>query len=232
MYDDLVCFQATNISHNIGTDGWVTGIKGLMRCASTSDTEKSQMAAEEKIPILNVTPEYREAQQEIYTPVLQEILGVQDDIVPIPLAPQPDPEEEKKKEADKLKAERDAANRKAKQDEERKKKEAERKQKEKEKQEPKKRENDGKQETTPARKWGYNKVKLKRISAAENRSPQAVWEATVVIFNKDNSLEKAEGKARVSFQDGHTSADIRARQQASTEAKQNAKTLAVATFKN
>lgn len=231
MYDDLVCFQATNISHNIGTDGWVTGIKGLMRCASTSDTETAQIEKEEKIKIMNVTPEYREAQQDIYSPVMQEILGVEDDVVNIPMAPEPDPEEEKRKEAERIKAERDAANRKAKQDEERKRKEAERKQKEKEKQEPKRREKDGNEEITQPRRWGYDKVKLKRIEPAGG-SPRASWEATVVIFNIENRTERAEGKARVFFQDGYTTGDLRARQQASVEAKQNAKTLAVATFKN
>ena len=141
MYDDLVCFQATNISHNIGTDGWVTGIKGLMRCASTSDTQAAEIAEEETITIKSVVdPEYREAQQDIYSPVMQEILGVEDDVVNIPMAPQPpepDPEEEKRKEAERIKAERDAANRKKKQEEERKRKEAERKKKQREKQKPK-----------------------------------------------------------------------------------------------
>jgi hypothetical protein len=149
----------------------------------------------------------------------------------LPQPRDPDPEEEKKKEAERIKAERDAANRKAKQDEERKRKEAERKQKEKEKQEPKRRDKDGNEEITQPRRWGYDKVKLKRIEPAGG-SPRASWEATVVIFNIENRTERAEGKARVFFQDGYTTGDLRARQQASVEAKQKAKTLAVATFKN
>lgn len=240
MYDDLVCFQATNISHNIGTDGWVTGIKGLMRCASTSDTEAIQLSEEQKIKIIqneNYEKSLTKAEKmkALGLPLPPGALSPpSDDGFVGPKLPQPrdpDPEEEKKKEADKLKAERDAANRKAKQDEERKRKEAERKQKEKEKQEPKRRDKDGNEEITQPRRWGYDKVKLKRIEPAGG-SPRASWEATVVIFNTENRTERAEGKARVFFQDGYTTGDLRARQQASVEAKQNAKTLAVATFRN
>ena len=54
----------------------------------------------------------------------------------------------------------------------------------------------------------------------------------MLVNYTEKSTERAEGKARVFFQNGWTSGDIRARQQAATEAKQNAKALAVATFKN
>jgi hypothetical protein len=135
MYKNWVAFQATDISHTIGTDGWTTSLKGLMRCAG-SPKEKVKPKTE---PIIS-DAEHREIQQDLYSPAIQEILGVSEDITPIPMAPKPptpDPEKEKEKEAERMRKERDAANKKKKAEEERKKKEAERKKKEAEKRESK-----------------------------------------------------------------------------------------------
>ena len=48
-YREWVAFQATDISHTIGTDGWTTSLKGLMRCAGTKkDTTVEKVDSDKK----------------------------------------------------------------------------------------------------------------------------------------------------------------------------------------
>lgn len=151
-YDNWVCFQATDISHNIGTDGWVTSLKGLMRC---SGTPKEPVVIQEEIPL---TPEeIKELQEDLYGEDVANILNPDPvDNTPVPLRPPEDaepiitityptpvpapfdPAKEAELEAENIRKERDAANKKKKAEEERKRKEAERKKKEQEKRESKK----------------------------------------------------------------------------------------------
>lgn len=123
MYKNWVCFQATDISHTIGTDGWTTSLKGLMRCASKPN-ETVKLKPDPKIS----DEEYEDYQQDVFsseggsgnTRIQAHDSDAEADI-----------------ETERVKKERDAANKEKKTEEERKRKEAERKKKEAEARESK-----------------------------------------------------------------------------------------------
>ena len=144
-YREWVAFQATDISHTIGTDGWTTSLKGLMRCAGTP--KGATIPREQQIRNYEETKDKMEiaAEKGYDTSAAAKLLaagrgetyGEEPPFVGPIWKPDPDPEKEKEKEAARLKAERDAANKKKKAEEERKRKEAERKKKEADKRESK-----------------------------------------------------------------------------------------------
>ena len=141
-YREWVAFQATDISHTIGTDGWTTSLKGLMRCAGTPKerippSKKQQVTNYEETTDKMVIAEEKGYDTGPAARLLAAGRGEEEEPFVGPMPLDPDPEIEKEKEAEKMRKERDAANKKKKAEEERKRKEAERKQKEAEKRESK-----------------------------------------------------------------------------------------------